>query len=423
MKKNELLNQWLWKWHFIAGLMSLPVVLILSATGLIYLFKDDYEAPRQKHIREVKVNGNKVSYQRQLEIAGIFANKKLAAMVLPTADNQATEFVSGQFGHQSSYFVDPYTAEVTGTVIAHDTEMYAVRKLHGELLMGKPGTLIVELVGSWIVVLILTGLYVWWPANGWGLRGFFLPRMNLGRRIMFRDLHAVTGFWLSILLLMTLSGGLPWTDVFGNNFKWLQKVTNTGYPATWENQAVRSGSTGEPITLDQVISIARGLNLPGEVEIEFPKGAAGVFSVSNTFYTDQAQQMKIHFDQYSGKELVRHEWSDVGILMRGRMWFMAFHQGQFGTWNWWLMAVIASLLALMSVSATFSYLLRRRKGWDVPKVPASFRVGYGVVAMLIILAVCFPMFGISVVLIVLVEILRKYMQGSRMYEVSTGEKS
>ena len=414
MKKNGALNQWLWKWHFIAGLVSLPFVLTLSITGLIYLFKDNYEAPREKHIREVQVADNPASYQEQLKIVREWIKKDPNAMVLPASKNHATEFVSGKFEHKSSYFIDPYKGEATGAIIAHETDMYAVRKLHGELLLGKAGTLMVELAGSWMVVLILTGLYVWWPASGWKLPGFFLPRMNLGRRIFFRDMHAVTGFWLSVLLLMTLSGGLPWTDVFGNNFKWLQKVTNTGYPATWENQAVRSDSSGEPVTLDQIVSIARRLNLPGQVEIEFPKDAGGVFSVSNTFYADLSKQQKIHFDQYSGKELVRHDWTDVGILMRGRMWFMAFHQGQFGNWNWWLMAILASSLVLMSTSAIFSYLLRRQKGWDVPKVPASFSAGYIIVVMLIVLALVFPMFGISVVLIFIIETLRKYLQDVRV---------
>ena len=36
--KNRQLNQWLWKWHFIAGLISLPFVALLAITGGIYLF-------------------------------------------------------------------------------------------------------------------------------------------------------------------------------------------------------------------------------------------------------------------------------------------------------------------------------------------------------------------------------------------------
>ncbi|HBM59677.1 MAG TPA: hypothetical protein DD444_10840, partial [Citreicella sp.] len=31
----------IWRWHFIAGLLILPFVLILAVTGAIYLFKDE----------------------------------------------------------------------------------------------------------------------------------------------------------------------------------------------------------------------------------------------------------------------------------------------------------------------------------------------------------------------------------------------
>ncbi|RAW02129.1 PepSY-associated TM helix domain-containing protein [Pseudochryseolinea flava] len=408
MKKNRTLNQWLWKWHFIAGLVSLPVVLILSVTGFIYLFKDDYEAPRQQDIRRVAVAGKAMSFQQQLQHARKATTKKIDAMVLPTSDRQATEFISGKFSHKSSYFVDPYTGSITGSIIAHETEMNTIRKLHGELLMGKVGTLAVELIGSWLVVLILTGLYIWWPFDGFRLRGVFIPRINLGKRTFFRDLHAVTGFWLSILLLMTLAGGLPWTDVFGDNFKWVQRVTNTGYPATWDSDAVKSQPPGKRLTVDEIVSKSESLQLPGEVLIELPKDFEGVYSVSNISYEDLSLQQKIHFDQYTGKILVSHSWADVGILMRGRMWFMTFHQGQFGAWNWWLMATVALLLSVMSASAILSYVWRRRKGWDTPVVPASFKVGYAVIIALAILAVVLPMFGMSVVLLVVIVKCREY---------------
>lgn len=66
MKKNEKLNKWLWKWHVIAGLISLPFILVLSVTGGIYLFKGDYETPRQKHIKEVTVKGTPISLEKTI---------------------------------------------------------------------------------------------------------------------------------------------------------------------------------------------------------------------------------------------------------------------------------------------------------------------------------------------------------------------
>jgi len=231
--KNSKLNQWLWRWHVIAGLVSLPFVLVLSVTGGVYLFKDKVEQPVLVEIKQLIPQGESLSYDAQLAIAQKNSSHKLNSVVLPFGRSQATEFVSGKFSHKKSIFINPFTKEVAGKFKSQDTWMYTVRKLHGELLGGSIGTKIVELIASWMVVLILTGIYVFWPAKERGWKGLFSVRTQLGSRILLRDIHAVGGFWISALLLVTLAGGLPWTDVFGENYKQLQKVTHTGFSKEW----------------------------------------------------------------------------------------------------------------------------------------------------------------------------------------------
>ncbi|TYA74205.1 PepSY-associated TM helix domain-containing protein [Seonamhaeicola marinus] len=407
LKKNQKLNQWLWKWHFIAGLISLPFVILLAITGGIYLFKDAYDAPRQEHIKVVEVNGNAKSYQEQWDLAKPLLHKPPFTMVVPTKPNQATQFTSGMFSHKNSVYIDPYEGKVAGKISPKDSDMYKVRKLHGELLLGTFGTKIVELIASWMFVLIITGIYVFWPSKKQGLKGFFTIRFKQGKRTLFRDLHSVLGFWISILLLMTLAGGMPWTDVFGDSFKWVQKVTNTGYPKTWTARGLKSNNSGVAIALDDMVKQAQSMNLKGEVNIGLPVGKKGVYSIYNTTF-DLGAQKRFHFDQFTGKQLVNHNWEDVGILMRGRMWFMAFHQGQFGTWNWLLMIGVAILLTFISLAALISYFKRKPSGkWGVPKVPKSFKAGYGILVLIGILGVLFPLFGISVILILIIEFFRK----------------
>ena len=400
--KNNKLNQWLWRWHFIAGIISLPFIIVLSVTGGIYLFKDKYEQPIQEPIRTVEVVGSPISYQKQWDIAAAQMHKKPNAMIVPLRSNQATEFVAGRFSHKSSLFVNPYTSEVTGTIKAGEGLMHKVRKLHGELLLGGFGTKIVELVASWLIVLILTGVYVFWPSRKRGLKAFFVPRLKQGKRTFFRDLHSISGFWISGLLLLVLAGAFPWTDVAGESFKQVQQITGTGFPKSWMGIGVTSKSKPTEIQLDDIVLRAKALDLNGEVSIEFPKGKNGVYSVGNNYYPDLDSQKKYHFDRFSGKPVLQQDWAEVGILMRGRMWVMAFHQGQFGPWNWYLMLIVAILLAVVSISALVSYSLRKSKGsLGVPKVPKTFTIGYGVIGAMVILGILFPLFGLSLLLILL----------------------
>ncbi len=406
IKKNNTLNQWLWKWHFIAGLVSLPFVIVLAITGGIYLFKDNYEGPQQEAIKVIKAEANPISFQQQWELAKSVAKKQPNIMVIPSKYTQATEFVSGRFSHKNSIYINPYTAKVTGKISPKDSKMHTVRKLHGELLLGKFGTKIIELIASWMVVLIITGIYVFWPNKKQGVKGFFTVRLKQGKRILFRDLHTVLGFWVSLLLLLTLAGGFPWTDVFGDNFKWVQKVTNTGYPKTWDARGLQSKVSGEAITLDNMVILAKSMELEGEVSIGLPKNENGVYSIFNTTL-NFGKQKRFHFDQYSGEQLIEHDWGDVGVLMRGRLWLMAFHQGQFGQWNWILMLGIAIMLLGVSLAGLLSYLKRKQKGhWGTPKVPAKFKAGYGIVICIVILGIVFPLFGISSLLVAIIEFIR-----------------
>ena len=38
-----------WRWHFYAGLLCIPFVIVLSISGLIYLFKPQIEVWNDRH--------------------------------------------------------------------------------------------------------------------------------------------------------------------------------------------------------------------------------------------------------------------------------------------------------------------------------------------------------------------------------------
>lgn len=402
--KNTTYN-WIWKWHLIGGLVSLPVVLILAITGIIYLFKDQYEEPLHASIRRVEIGGEKLTYQEQWDRAKSSWDLSINAMIIPEKENQSTEFVSGKFSGKSSLFINPYTGEAAGKIVVRETDMHQVRKLHGELLSGTFGTKIVELVGSWLIVLIISGLFLFFPRRAKDWVKLFQIRLKGPRQVLFRDLHRVGGFWFSIVLLLILAGGMPWTDVWGNGFKWVQKQTNTGFPMTWQARGMKSFGKGKTIALDKVVDYARSLSLPGEITLSLPKSTTGVFSIHNTNHTQQSLQVAVHLDQFTGEPIASLEWKEVGLLMRARMWAMAFHQGQFGLWNWLLVLITAIGLITLSTAAVFSYLLRKKSNsWGIPPVNTS--IGFGFYLFIGVMSLLLPLFGVSVVFIWLVERLR-----------------
>jgi len=408
----KYLNKWMWKWHFIAGVILMPIILLLTLTGSLYLYKNIYETYITQEMKKVKVIGQRLSYEKQLYLVKEYAGKTPSKFILQKKDDEASVFEVGKWSKKRTIIINPYTGEIQGDIKTSDTLMHKIKKLHGELLLGKVGTKVVELTASWTVVLILTGLYIWWQKNGWQLKGFFVIRFNSGKRAFFRDFHVVTAFWLSIFLLITLAGGLPWTDVWGSGFKKVQKMTNSGYPKNYNGKKLLSVvQDGEKVSLDEMVAITSNLELVGTVSISIPKKKNNVYSITNKAANITAQKV-YHFDQYSAKEILSYNWQDVGAMRQARTWLMRFHQGLFGAWNWYLMLSVSLLFFLSGMAGIISYFIRKEKNdFGIPPVPEAFKLGYGIIFVTVCLGIFFPLFGLSVIAIIVFELMRtKFFQ-------------
>ena len=95
-------------------------------------------------------------------------------------------------------YVHPDTLAVLKSVPHTSRLTEIVRMIHSELLVGRNGgSLLIELAASWAIIMLVTGLYLWWPRDARGLAGVFYPRFGRASRVFWRDLHAVTGIWVS----------------------------------------------------------------------------------------------------------------------------------------------------------------------------------------------------------------------------------
>ena len=80
-------------------------------------------------------------------------------------------------------------------------------------MVGTVGDRLIELAAGWGIVLVVSGLYLWWPRGR--ASALFWPRLHLRGRPLWRDLHVVAGFWGSLLLLFMLLSGMTWTGYWG----------------------------------------------------------------------------------------------------------------------------------------------------------------------------------------------------------------
>ena len=94
-----------------------------------------------------------------------------------------------------------------------------------------------ELAGSWMIVLIITGVYLWWPRGPKrSLRRALRPRLrSRSLRVRWRDVHAVTGVLFSFVFLFVIVSGMFWTGVWGQEYQQVATSLGASYPAVMTN--------------------------------------------------------------------------------------------------------------------------------------------------------------------------------------------
>jgi uncharacterized iron-regulated membrane protein len=434
-----------WRWHFYAGLFVVPFMVILALSGMVYLFKPQLDA--LMYPLHVAPAGTALPADAQLQAALAAYPGASASSFAPAAaaDRSAMVTLTTAAGQRLAVFVNPYTGAVLGSRDEENNLQALAVRVHGELLIGPVGDYLVELAACWALVLVLSGLYLWWPRKGSRIWGVLLPRLfTKNKRIFWRDLHAVPGFWGALLIVFLIISGLPWATFWGTNFA---RVWNQ-YPAQmWDdvplsdknaatlnsdtNQVVPwaaedtplpestppashdhhdgtagSGPGAGAVTLESVVAHAKAMALPPGYSISLPDGEAGVYTVSIAA-NDPRQSRTIHIDQYSGAMLADIGWHQYGPVPRAVELGIALHEGRFfGPLNQALMFLAAVITLILPITGAIMWWRRRPAGrLGAPARPTELPMRWGALALIIGLAIAFPLVGISLTIVVLLDLL------------------
>jgi uncharacterized iron-regulated membrane protein len=239
----------LWRWHFYAGLFVMPFLVVLAITGTLYCFQPQIEPLLYPHRLVVEPQAAPRLTEDALLAkarAAMPANARAVTAPITRAPDRSTEFIFRLAdGKKQSVYLNPYSGEVLGTLSVEHRFMQVDRMLHRKLLLGKPGELLMELAACWTLVMIGTGVALWWPREKTTARATaraaLVPRFSLQGRPFWKSLHAVMGIWLALGALVFVLSGLPWTGSWGKQFKALATAANLGAPpGFWGGLPLRS---------------------------------------------------------------------------------------------------------------------------------------------------------------------------------------
>jgi uncharacterized iron-regulated membrane protein len=412
-----------WRWHFYAGLLVMPFLMLLALTGGLYLFKDEIDQAVYRPMIQIPSSQAHAAPEAWVAAAEKICGGRAASILMPEHTSQAVRIrIDRDDGDRRTVFVDPHTARVTG-VTAYGGVMETIKRLHSLSLFGTAMNLIIEVVAGWTIILVTTGIFLWWPRKR-PVGIVSIRATEPARRPFWRDLHAVTGLYAGGVVLFLAVTGMPWSAVWGEQVMGALKTTGLGRPpapvaGAWQRAEHQDHPTGAGWTMEgmvmpaspsdaarlgRVIASAESRGLPRPYAVSIPLDEALAYTV-----TAQARRVEdsrsLYVDGASGAVLADIGYSQFGAGAKAVEWGIYVHQGtQFGWTNRILMLGGCIAVWLLAISGFIMWWKRRPKGrLAPPAVPPGPRVRAAILGIVLPLAILYPLTGLSLILALLLD--------------------
>lgn len=209
---------WLHRW---LGLLSGAIVLVICLTGALLVFEKDIRSLTEP-FRKVEISDRPLLGPTLIaKIVKDKTGKALSNMSYPGPEKSVIcTLKTGKKPSQATLaYVNPYTGEL---LKVQDLENDFFKWLFaGHYYLWLPtelGKLVVPTATLVFLVLLITGIVLWFPGKRSQLKRSFRIKWQAKRKRLLYDLHNVLGFYsLLVLILLSLSG-----VIFG--FKWFDKA-------------------------------------------------------------------------------------------------------------------------------------------------------------------------------------------------------
>ncbi len=432
-----------WRIHFWAALIASPFALIAALTGILYIFTPQIEQALYADLDHVKPVGTAASLDAAVASArnamphdamlrfvvpALEANDSVKVFFMlpdPAANAPADEHAAHHHGPAQTMtmastpnrsvrskpntvvYVNPYGATVLGTMAEDERFGTWAKRLHSSLLQGEGWRWMIELAASWLMVMLLTGVYLWWPRNN----DRALPQRGAKGRKAWAQWHGFLGLALSVMSFVILTTGLTWSKYAGDQVRLARDSIGQTPPQAPRNARSTPIDGVAPMTWQMAADAARRQAPAIALQLTAPRNASGTWRVNNYDRSQPEKRIDMVLDAYSGKALFRAGWNDQTVFSKATGIGIPFHRGEFGLWNQLLLLIFGLGIVFSLVSGWIMFFKRRKAGTSgLPKLlPGAWRAT-PVAAWLSAAIMCFvmPLLALSAAFVLALEILLHY---------------
>ncbi|ULQ51190.1 PepSY-associated TM helix domain-containing protein [Flavihumibacter fluvii] len=330
--------------HLYLGLAAGLVIMVTCFTGAVLVFEPelqmlfhkeryivavsgiqkplkDLQSSLKVRVPGVKINGVKWYNDRARSVEFSYALPEKSN----PGDNKKGKKGEGGAGGRKTAFINPYTAEVIALYNYQDSFFFSMMSLHRWLLKGDTGKLIVGMATLVFLVILVTGIILWWPKTRNIMRQRLTLKWDAGWKRVNHDLHLVLGFYSAIFLFVFAFTGLAWS------FEWFNKgiytVTNSSMQGAKPPViAIKAGT--DQVGPDEVLATVKAADPSAVVySINQPKDSTAPFSVNvlRNNATHESATDNYFVDRYSASLAGVVRWEDRNLGQRVRATFKPVH--------------------------------------------------------------------------------------------------
>ncbi len=392
--------------HFYAGVFVAPFILIAAVTGALYAIAPTLEQVVSRDLLTVDATGTARPLAEQVEAATAVRPDLALVAVAPApgpTDTTRVLFADPTLGESErrAVFVDPYTARAVGDAVVYGSSGALplrtwIDHLHRDLHLGEFGRLYSELAASWLWIVALAGLVLWWRrvrarrarnSPAWLLA----PDRSRPGRLRGMNWHGALGVWLLPLVLLLSVTGMTWSAYAGANIGDLRAQLSWTTPAVSTELSGAApasdhggdhhhdggatppagASAGRGGDIERAQLAARAAGIAQAVEITVPAGPEQAYTVKERrmpgIYTVDA----VAVDGATGAITDRLPYADWPLMAKLTNWGIQFHMGlMFGLANQLLL--LAAMVGLVVV-----IVLGYRMWWQRRPTRGAARIPLG----------------------------------------------
>ena len=432
--------------HFYAGVFVGPFILIAAVTGLLYALIPQIDNFAFRHELTVeRVGEQRLPLADQLTaVRAAHPEGTVESVRPPDGPAETTQVTLAVDDVPPDYartvFVDPYTGEVRGALTTFGQWM-PIRawfdELHRNLHLDTVGRNYSELAASWLWVISLAGLVLWYfhRLDTKKLRRLAVPDRDKKDRRRTLSWHGAVGVWLGIALLGLSVTGITWSRYGGESVNLIQEKLDTAAPSLDTTLVQAPGpdtapgghqhgtdehaaGTGDAMLygVDTALRTAGEAGLSGPIWMYPPAEHGQGWQVAENKRDWPTRYDAISVDPDSGQVTDRVNFADWPFLAKLTDWAIGAHMGiLFGVPNQILLALTAIGLITIVVRGYQMWWQRRPtrgSSWAVGRAPLRGALRnlhpaatLGIVIAAVAVGWFLPLFGLSLAAFVIVDLI------------------